>query len=40
MFPQNWRGRPLVSLEVVINLIGPATARKRLKIRALDARQK
>jgi hypothetical protein len=31
---QNWRGRPLVSLEVVVNLIGTVTTRKGLKIRA------
>jgi len=31
---QNWRGRPLVSLEVVISLIGAVTTRKGLKIRA------
>jgi len=31
---QNWRGRPLVSLEVGVNLIGSAAMRKGLKIRA------
>jgi hypothetical protein len=31
---QNWRGRPLVSLEVVVNLIGTAATRKGLRIRA------
>ena len=31
---QNWRGRPLVSLEVVVSLIGAVTTRKGLKIRA------
>jgi hypothetical protein len=31
---QNWRGRPLVSLETVVNLIGAVTTRKGLKIRA------
>ena len=37
---QNWRGRPLVSLEVVVNLIGTVTTRKGLKIRAsLDPRK-
>lgn len=31
---QNWRGRPLVSLEVVISLIAAVRTRKGLKIRA------
>jgi len=31
---QNWRGRPLVSLEAVVSLIGAVTTRKGLKIRA------
>jgi len=31
---QNWRGRPLVSLEAVVNLIGAVSTRKGLKIRA------
>jgi hypothetical protein len=31
---QNWRGRPLVSLEVIVNLIGNTTTRARLKVRA------
>jgi hypothetical protein len=31
---QNWRGRPLVSHEVVINLIAATTTRKGLRIRA------
>ena len=36
---QNWRGRPLVSHEVVVNLIGHTTTRKGLQIRAeLDPR--
>jgi len=30
---QNWRGRPLVSLEVVVSLIGAVTTRKGLRIR-------
>ena len=34
---QNWRGRPLVSREVVCNLIGNATAAKRLHIREYPA---
>jgi len=32
--PQNWRGRPLVSLEVIVNLIGNTTTRAGLKVRA------
>lgn len=31
---QNWRGRPLVSLEAVVSLIGSASTRKGLRIRA------
>jgi hypothetical protein len=31
---QNWRGRPLVSLEVIINLIGNTTTRTGLKVQA------
>jgi Rhodopirellula transposase DDE domain len=31
---QNWRGRPLVSLEVIVNLIGNTTTRTGLKVRA------
>ena len=31
---QNWRGRPLVSREVVVNLIGSTTTSKGLKITA------
>ena len=31
---ENWRGRPLVSREVVVNLIGLTTTRKGLRIRA------
>ena len=31
---QNWRGRPLVSLEVIVNLIGHTTTRTGLKIQA------
>jgi uncharacterized membrane protein len=31
---QNWRGKPLVSHEVMVNLIGSTTTRKGLKIRA------
>ena len=35
---QNWRGRPLVSHETIVNLIANTTTRKGLKIRAeLDA---
>src|SRR5262245_46062058 len=35
---ENWRGRPLVSREVVVNLIGSTTTRTGLEIRAeLDA---
>ena len=37
---QNWRGRPLVSHEVIINLIANTTTKAGLKIRAeLDARR-
>jgi hypothetical protein len=32
---QNWRGRPLVSHEVVVNLIGSTTTRAGLQIRAV-----
>ena len=31
---QNWRGRPLVSRDVVVGLIGSATTAKGLKVRA------
>jgi len=31
---QNWRGRPLVSHEVMVNLIGNTTTGKGLEIRA------
>jgi len=31
---QNWRGRPLISREVVVNLIGNTTAKKGLTIKA------
>ncbi len=31
---QNWRGRPLVSLEVIVNLIGNTTTRTGLTVRA------
>jgi len=31
---QNWRGKPLVSHEVMVNLIGSTTTKKGLKIRA------
>ena len=31
---ENWRGRPLVSHEVVVNLIGHTTTRSGLTIRA------
>ena len=34
---QNWRGRPLVSREVVVNLIGATTTKAGLAVRsALD----
>lgn len=36
---QNWRGRPLVSLEVILNLIAATSTQQGLKIRAeLDPR--
>ena len=36
---QNWRGRPLISREVVVNLIGNTTTTEGLHIRAqLDDR--
>jgi hypothetical protein len=36
---ENWRGRPLVSYEVVVNLIASTTTRQGLKVRAaLDER--
>jgi hypothetical protein len=31
---ENWRGRPLTTREVVINLIGNTTTKKELKIQA------
>ena len=31
---QNWRGRPLVSHEIIVNLIANTTTRAGLKIRA------
>jgi len=31
---QNWRGKPLVSHDMMVNLIGSTTTRKGLKIRA------
>ena len=31
---QNWRGRPLVSYEVIVNLIASTATAQRLKIRA------
>ena len=31
---QNWRGRPLVSLEAIVNLIGSTTTRTGLRLRA------
>jgi Rhodopirellula transposase DDE domain len=31
---QNWRGRPLVSLEVIVNLIGSTTTRAGLQVQA------
>jgi hypothetical protein len=31
---QNWRGRPLVSLEAVVSLMGAVTTRKGLRIQA------
>src|SRR2546427_1672708 len=31
---QNWRGRPLVSLEAIVNLIGHTTTRRGLTVRA------
>ena len=35
----NWRGRPLVSHEVIVSLIGATTTQKGLKVRAeLDSK--
>lgn len=35
----NWRGQPLVSHEVIVNLIAATTARKGLQVRAeLDSK--
>ena len=31
----NWRGRPLVSYEAVVNLIGHTTTKRGLKVRAM-----
>ncbi len=40
LITENWRGRPLTSREVVINLIGNTTSKKGLKIQAtLDENQ-
>lgn len=37
---KNWRGKPLESLEVIVNLIGNTTTQKGLKVKALaDERQ-
>lgn len=37
---QNWRGRPLISREVVVNLIGSTTTKTGLKIKsAIDENQ-
>jgi hypothetical protein len=37
---QNWRGKPLISHEVIVNLIAATTTRAGLKVRAeLDTRQ-
>lgn len=37
---ENWRGRPLVNLEVIVNLIGNTTTEKGLKINAeLDSKK-
>ena len=36
----HWKGRPLVSYEAVVNLIGSTTTRRGLKVKAvLDTRQ-
>jgi hypothetical protein len=38
LLPNNWRGRPLVSREVIVNLIGSTTTESGLQIRSqLDA---
>jgi hypothetical protein len=37
---QNWRGRPLVSYETIINLIGGTTTSSGLRIRAKLNRKK
>ncbi len=34
MITQNWRGRPLVNHEVIVELIGHTTTRKGLRVRA------
>jgi len=36
---ENWRGKPLVSHEVIVNLLGNTTTQKGLKIRAELDRQ-
>ena len=34
LITQNWRGRPLVSHEVIVNLIGSTTTRNGLNVKA------
>ena len=34
----NWKGQPLVSLDVIINLIGSTTSQKGLKVYAMEDR--
>ena len=34
----NWKGQPLVSLDVIINLIGNTTSRSGLKVYAMEDR--
>jgi hypothetical protein len=36
---QNWRGKPLINLEVIVHLIGTTTTNKGLRVRSeLDQR--
>jgi hypothetical protein len=38
LISMNWKGQPLVSLEVIINLIGNTTSRTGLKVYAMEDR--
>ena len=36
----NWKGQPLISMEVIINLIGHTTSQTGLKVYAMEDRNK